>query len=429
MELLKIPAKYSQCGIKVKCLKCKWQLKDSCKMTGKKLHSCEHKDKHRFNLVVCIPNSGNARRMKIIETRDFNVALEEMRLFRQELQVDGYDKNTNEVEVSLPTYLNYAADYLDCLNGVNTPLHLIRMRSAGHIRDNKRVLLLFGQVLKDAGYRIESLQLKDIGDKHVEVFYKHLIDVLKLGNATKNKYMVIMKTFFNWCIEVKDHTGKNPFGKSELTFEKQEKEIFTKAEFDQLLKAVTYENGRSQKYGKKRNYYRPWLVNAYKLSLEVGERAESVVELNWKNLIELENGVEVFRISNLKPNRIKSGKDKGRFIRYIPVTNSLKRLLIDLGYEKKKGTDCPVLDTGAEESVRYIMQLITRSFSHFVEKAGIRSLCLKDLRKTYISHLTGALGEKARIFTGHSDTKVIEDHYLSKSFLAGKLGDLKIFDE
>src|SRR4051812_38445285 len=125
MEPLKVPAKYNRCGIKVKCLKCKWQLGDGkCheeKEKVKGISKCEYKDKHRYNLIVCVPNTKDNRRMKIVETRDFESALEEMQIFRKELQVEGYHKSIEKTEKVVPTFINYAADYLDCLNGVNTP--------------------------------------------------------------------------------------------------------------------------------------------------------------------------------------------------------------------------------------------------------------------------------------------------------------------
>ena len=430
MESIKIPSKYKRLGLKVKCLHCKWQLGDGkChgdKSKIKGIGSCNHKDKHRLNAVVCVPGSGGARKTKILDARTIDGAIEEMNQFREQLRIGNY-QNIDEVEISKPTYLNYAADYLDCLNGVNTPEHLVRLRSKGHIRDNKRALTIFGEILQKHGCNLELLQLKDIKDRHVELFYQYLIYELKLGNTTKNKYMVMMKTFFNWCIEMKDFTGKNLFAKSELVFERQDKEIVSKTEFEKLLSVITLENGISYKHDENRNYYRPWLINAYRLALEIGERSEPIVTLKWSDIIEFENGAEIFKITNLKANRIKTGKDKGKYIRYIPITKSLKKLLIEFGYNEKKGSDSYVLETEKGQSVPYIMQLITRSFSHYVSKAELRHIVFKDLRKTYISHLTMVMGEKSVIFTGHGDEKVLKDHYLSSAFLAANLNDFSVF--
>jgi integrase len=270
------------------------------------------------------------------------------------------------------------------------------------------------------------LNLEEISDSHVELFYKHLNFDLKLSTTTYNRYMVIMKTFYNWCIDVKEVKSKNPFAKAELVFTRQEKNVVNKSEFEKLLETITYENGFAPKHGETRNYYRPWLVNAYRLALETGERAEPIVRLKWSDIIEVDGGVEMFRISNLKINRIRTGQETGKYVRYIPVTRSLKALLVELGYNEKQGSDECVLKTDAGESTAYTMQLITRSFSHYVAKAGLRHIVFKDLRKTYISSLSIAMGASAKMYTGHADSRVVEHHYLSQSFLTSKLKDFDV---
>jgi hypothetical protein len=51
----------------------------------------------------------------------------------------------------------------------------------------------------------------------------------------------------------------------------------------------------------------------------------------------------------------------------------------------------------------------------------------KDLRKTYITHLTMALGNKTKLFAGHSDDAVIQNHHLADAGLMGGLGKLDVF--
>ncbi len=168
-------------------------------------------------------------------------------------------------------------------------------------------------------------------------------------------------------------------------------------------------------------------MHSYRLALETGERAEPLVRLKWNDIIEVDGGIEMFKIQNLKVNRIQTGESKGKYVRYIPITKGLKALLIELGYNEKKGSDEYVLKTDAGESVAYIMQLITRSFSHYVAKAGLRHIVFKDLRKTYISHLTVAMGSNAKMYTGHNgDARVIEQHYLSQAFLSSNLKDFDV---
>jgi len=430
MELLKVPAKYNGLGMKVKCLYCKWQLNGkTCHQDKDKpqsLSKCQHKELHRLNAVVCIPNCNNARRMKILETRNPDEAIIEIERFRQELKASGYQKIEQKLETIKPTFLNYAADYLDTLNGRNTPEHLKRIRTNGHISDTKRILSLFGKVLKEGGYNLMILNLNDIGDNHVGMLHHEIKNELKLSISTYNKFMRIMKSFYKWCSVYKGYNGPNPFTKVQLEYEKHDNRIFTKKEFMAVLEAVCPENGLNYKRKEKRDYYRGWLVNAYKLSLETGERGEPLVSLKWQDIIELDGGIELFGIANLKPNRIKTGKDIGRYIRYIPITRSLKKLLIELGYNEKKGSDAYVLEADKETSRKHLIGFISRSFTHFCQVGQVKDLTIKNLRKTYVTKLTIVMGENAKIFTGHQDVKVMQNHYLSQAYLAANLKDFDV---
>ena len=423
MESLKVPAKYSRCGIKVKCLKCKWQLNGkTCHQDKDKTQSlskCQHTDQHRYNLVVSIPSGNNARRMKVLDTRNFDAALVAMNNFRQELNISGYHKADDTIEVVKPTFVNYVCEYLNSMSNINTPLHLVRKVTPKHLTETTTVLKRFGIALEKAGYNVEIMNLKDINDRHVELFYKYINFELNFSNVSYNKYFTIMKSFYNWCIKVKEYDGRNPFGKAKLVFERHDNRIFTRSEFERVLEAVTPENGTSNRSDEKRNYYRPWLIDAYRLCLETGMRSD-YVNLKWNSLITLENGVEILGVSNQKVNRIKTGEDTGKYMRYIPVTKSLKKLLIELGYEEKKGTDTYVLAANEEQSRKYLTELITRSFSWFAGKAGVTGLTLKNLRKTYITKLTMAMGSMAKTFTGHSDENVLHNHYLNQAYLTSK---------
>ncbi len=83
--MLKVPAKYKRCGIKVKCLTCKWQVADICRQNKKSLHLCPNIENHRFSLLVCVPNSPGSRRTRVLDTKNFSEALTELEKFKNEL--------------------------------------------------------------------------------------------------------------------------------------------------------------------------------------------------------------------------------------------------------------------------------------------------------------------------------------------------------
>lgn len=428
-EILKIPAKFKKVGIKVKCLKCKWQLGNGkCYEEGKakSIGRCNHKDQHKFNLVVCIPNS-QSRRMKILQTNNFETALNELKLFKEELKITKYQKPLiATVEVQRTTLIALATEYLDALSGINTKAHLVRIRSKNHIDDNRRVIERFGLSLKAKGYNIEVLDVKDITDAEVEIFHYYLLDELELSKSTYNRCFVLMKAFINWVIEVKEYKVQNAFSHAQLTFTTNEKTIITKTEFENLLKVVTPETGKTFRANEPRDYYRKWLINAFKLALQTGTRREELVSLKWSDIIELEQGIKVFKIQNLKVNRIQTGQDQGVNIRYIPITKGLEKLLIELGMKKNEGKEKYILDREPNCSNQHMMQLISRAFSHYIAKTTNRKIEFKDLRKTYITKLTMALGDEAKMYTGHANNEVIKKHYLSNAYLAANLKDFDV---
>ncbi len=82
-----------------------------------------------------------------------------------------------------------------------------------------------------------------------------------------------------------------------------------------------------------------------------------------------------------------------------------------------------------ELKLNYIRAIISRSFTHFIKQVTNRKIEYKDLRKTYITHLTMALGDKTKFFTGHSNDAIIQNNYLADSVLASGLSNVNIFGD
>lgn len=425
--MLKIPTKHK--GISIKCLHCKFQVKNKCGLTKRHVKTCPHIDKHRFNLTVCVPGTFNARRTKIIDGKTFEIALIEMQKFRVALEAKGYHKtNISERKIINPTLLDHATAYLNSMSGEDTPAILINLKSISHQNDTERAVFRFVAVLKKAGYNYESLNLQDITDTEVSLYHTYLLDELHLKPRTYNKHISAMRTFYNWCERVKDYKGSNPFNHVTLQNPvRKEKNIITKEEFQKLLSVITSENGIDER---SKNLYKPWLPVAYRLALETGLRREELITLKWSDLLPLDNNKLVFRINNLKVNRIQTGEsNSGHYIKNIPVTASLMELLVELGYAEKKNTKDYIIERPDGTDLKYMMDLLSRSFTHFIKLVTERKLEFKDLRKTFITHLTMALGHNSKLFTGHSNDEVLKESYLSSAYIAGNLSEFKMFSK
>lgn len=424
--MLKVPANYKSCGIKVYCGKCKRELTSNEKCSnGKSATSCQFIEKHKYKLIVCVPNTRNDRRCKVIDTKDFNIALQEMGKFKEELKLSGYHKVEVVKAVNQSLIVGLIADYLDYQSAENIPTHLKRKRSKDHINDCKRALKRLCESLLNKGYSINNIDVTAIDDIEVGIYHDYLTADLKLGTDVYNKHFRIMNSFYNWMDEFKNIKITNPFGRVVLESGKKVNHIITKEEFNKLIEITTAENGLDTKTNT--NYYREWLVNGFKLGLETGTRREELVGLKWNSIGSLDEETSIFDINNLKVDRIEAGEVTGNHIRPIPITQSLKELLIELGYNEKKGTDTYVLERPEGMTYTNLMDTLSRGFSHFIKQITNRELGFKNLRKTYITHITMVMGDDANIFTGHTDTAVLKKHYLSQAYLSKRMNEFRMF--
>jgi integrase len=429
----KIPAKYSRCGIKIKCLKCTWTISETCRLNNKGINSCEHKEKHRYMFVVHIPNSSKGKISRLAKAENFNDALIELLAFKEELKSQGYHKAEVKVQTLDTSVAGLMKEYLNFISGNGTHAHLGKKLSADHVSYYKMVFLRFCDAIKKAGYNPELLDVKDISDDLVEIFHFY-VEKLGIGKTTYSKHFVLMKAFINWVIEKKDYKINNAFLHVSLQFAKRQKNPIIKEEFDKLIEVTTPENGISidATSGKRRNRYQSWLTTAFKIGLETGLRREEIVMLAWDHVREINHQGKVcfiIDVNNLKNNRRMFGKDTGEFVKPIPVTKGLYDLLISMGYEEKKGTSAYIIEREESLDTKYMLNEISRGFAHFIKLVTDRKIEFKDLRKTYITQLSMRLGKDTKLFTGHGDDQVLRDSYIAEEFIAANLSDFSVFGQ
>lgn len=428
MKPLVVPKKYQRTGLKVYCSKCNKQVATNCGLTKMKIDTCQYARSHKFKAVVYIPRTFSSRRTRLMMSTNVEEALIEMIDYREELKNASYQP-AQKYKAKKPTNLliELCQDFIDFNEGVGVPEHLKRKRTQMHIKDITRGLLRLSTALKHNGYNLETLKIDKLGDEEVGMFHSYLLKDLKLGKATYNRHIKTINGFYKWLAKHKGLILDNPFARIELTKTYTVAKIVTNEEFKSLLKVICVENGLQVGEAEKRNRYRVYLIDAFKLALETGCRREELALLKWNNIIELEEGVEVIKIDNLKVNRIMTGEDTGEHIRHIPMTRSLKQLLITLGYNEKKGNDAYIIERPKNILTITFMESLSRAFGHYIKLVSDRELQFKDLRKTYITRLTQELGSNAKIFTGHSNDEVLKGHYIASEYTAAKLNDLNLF--
>lgn len=422
---MKVPAKYKRLGIRVRCNACGYQVSATCKQSGRGIDSCKNKNRHKYMLLVVVPGGKGKRRIRILDTRDFDEVLVELKRFREELKANGYHK---VVRAELPkprTLIHFFTKFLDTLEGKNVPEHLIKRVSEAYVADTRRSFEMFLIALCKNGYMKEVLVPDEIGDNEVGIFHSYLLKDLGFAARTYNKHMTTLRKFYTWLVKSERLPVRNPFESVVLQkIEAQENLIISKEEYEALLDVITRENGifyRANRVVK--NAYRPWLKDAIRLALETGVRREELFLIKWSDLQEVDPGKYVFRLSNLKVNRIMGTSSS---LKFVPLTKSLRQLLNELGMEEKQGSDDYIIERDKDADMDNLKDALSRGFSHYIKLVSDRPLTFKCLRKCYITHLSMSVGDTG-LWTGHSNTKVLRDHYLSSAYIAGNLGEFTIF--
>jgi hypothetical protein len=148
--MLTVPKQFQRSGIKVHCTSCAYQVTTRCGITKRNKATCPHQDKHRYKAIVCVPDT-TQRRVRLLDSTDFNIALVEVNNFRKELGQNGFHKtpvtvatpttiSNHSTMTTKPKLVELILDYLDYVSGVNTPSHLVRTFTSQHIVDCRKTL-------------------------------------------------------------------------------------------------------------------------------------------------------------------------------------------------------------------------------------------------------------------------------------------------
>ena len=426
-------------GLFIFCTKCKKRITNNCGNSGKRISSCRDIEKHKYKLRVCIPGKESAVKTKIFETRDANQVVLEAYAYRAELENCNYMPKFIETKTVVPTTLLEAmAFYIAYLNNDTPHQQEHKQRTIGHIKEVERHFLYFSDYLRTINIDASLLPFEKLDRTVVGKLKSFLVDTKKFAPKTYNKYVQLMRVFSNRIIEEFDFKMKNPFKGFKPMHSVTNITTITNEEFNALLKLITPENGfhkyeeRKTKKVYTKQFYKPWLTDAFRLALLTGRRRDEILHLKFNGIIEDTDGNALtIKIEDFKVNRSNNlgEKEAVKYI-YIPIIPKLKNLLMELGYEENKGKDMFILAPNEKMQRDSMKVLISKAFTHYYSLLGTgKKIGFYDLRKTYISHLYAEYGEKAKIITKHSGTEVMLNHYIDQQVIAKVAKDFDFFNE
>ena len=389
---------------------------------------CKHYERQVYRVRIHIPDASSSVRTKFLEAENYNDAVAECVDFERELKANGYERTAVTFSETSTDYsiVDAIVKYREFMSGESKFAHLKKNVTQGHIDESVRYCWKFVENLS-LSKNVKRMRPTDIKAEDVSNFYKWAEE--NYGNKTFNKCFVAVRAFFEFLIDIEDFNMKNPFRKfvPKITTPANIDTI-TEDEFNQVLAAVDTFNPFITLGGKgeKKNLYKPYLKDGFKLFLLTGGRREEVVDLKWSDIYSTPQGVKLFIIDNLKVKRMKKNNKECK--KYIGINVDLEDFLIELGMNEKIGTDEYILFPNRDVKTKTIMTDLSKGFSHYKEGAGIKKdISLSNLRKTYLTWHHQVLGDDTGLVSSHSTTQVLEKYYLDPKVLtAVEISALKV---
>ena len=393
-------------------------LKIFCRTCRVHNSNCKHYDRHTYQVRLHVPGTKNDVKCKNLIAENYKDAVAECIDFERELRSNGFEKakiilsdESNDYNIG-----NAVVKYRDYMSGESRYAHLKKNLTQGHIDECVRFCWRFIENLA-LTKNVKLIRPKDIKPVDVSNFYIWAEE--NYSSSTFNKCFIAVRAFFEFLIEIENIEMKNPFRKFvPKSVTPSSIDIITEDEFNQVLAAVDTFNPFITLGGKgeKKNLYKPYLRDGFKLFLLTGGRRQEVVDLKWSDIYSTPQGVKLFIIDNLKVKRMKKNNKECK--KYIGINVDLEDFLIELGMNEKIGTDEYILYPNRTSTTKTIMTDLSRGFSHYKEGAGIKKdISLSNLRKTYLTWHHQVLGDDTGLVSSHSTTQVLEKYYLDPKVL------------
>jgi integrase len=404
MNKLKLP-KNPHKGMKIYCHKCK---RDN--------PTCNHYDVHKFKVKIHVIGGDGKKRTKVLDSKNYNDAVKEAIDFEKELKLSNYEKVVVTEEGNDYSILDAVVQYQRYLSGQHKYAHKIKKVSPEYQKECLRYCKYFLDNLKEVR-NLVATRIIEVNQNDVARFY--LWAESHYGAKSFNKCMSALKAFFTFLIDVEEIVMKNQFSVYESkSVVMKDVMTLTKEEFQVIIDSIGVVNPFQILGGKgeRKNMYKSYLIEGFKLFLLTGGRREDVVELRWNDIFITIEGIRFFKIANRKVNKIR--KTDG-YNKYIPINEDLFDLLLELGYEIKKNTNDYILFPERTVKAKTIMDALSKSFSHYVKESGVeKNVSLKNLRKTYITWMYRVMGKNTGLLTSHSGEKILKDHYIDSTVLS-----------
>lgn len=406
------------------CKKCN----KSIEINSDAYKGCNHPlEKQRYKAVIRIDGS---RKTKDLSSKEYDDAVVELIAWKKELEnpilisINKSEKNSN-IELLEDCIFMFS----DWLEGIGVPIHERKKRSEKHIKQTVKYITDFKVFLENNGFDINKHSVTKINKHLFGNFYEYL-ELNTKSPSTFNHQIKSVKAFFNFLVDVKNYPMEHPCRKVSLKHEQPNPVSVSDTDFIKLLSVID-ENDSIEIVGKKekerKNRYRSWMADSFKLAAFTGMRLEEVAELKYSDIVLDEHGnLDFVAGVDLKYERAHNwNKSKPKKIVPIPITPELEKLLRKLDYRNNIGVDKYLIDSDNKMNRQSIAKLMSRAFTFYRRKAGLPdNFSLKHLRKTFLTKLQAQTG-LATSAGYQKSIAVIDKHYLDKIAVSRSIRDKK----
>lgn len=429
MKNIKLPKKDRPNGLNLYCTTHKRWFADDSKITTK----CK-KCALKYKAKIHVPGTKRESKIKTFEAESFEEALLIFHQFKKKL------KETNFHQVNIKED-NYKPILLkDCMNefmnykkDIGVPAHLKKNLPKKNIDTAKRCLQVFANSLLDNGIEVDRLKFGEINSKVVGFTTEYMLgEKKKYSNRTFNNAIANINSFMRYIIKEHYSDFKNPFAEVPKLPVEKHNYMISKREFLEIVNLVKPENliQISETTKKKKHLYRSWLIDGYYLGLLCGGRTEEPVNMRWSD-IKLNPHGRLSFISVTDFKRTRASFSLGKVVeikKKVEMTPELEKLLYEMGYEEKKGSNDYILAPDAGVKRITVAISISTSFNFLLKKMEMPEKKFKHLRKTYATNCYLADADNFYKLMGHTNPNTTMKHYVNMDY-AMEIRRQKLFEQ
>jgi integrase len=415
---LKLPKKGRPSGLFLYCNSCK-----NCYSSDRDAKCKCGKLVYKARIHIAGTKYGYVSR--VFSTSEFSEAVTMFYQLRDTLVQNSFQTVPIVKQESIPSKLTECfAWYMGYLNNVGIPKHKHKLRDPDHIRKVDLAFQLYLKALQQNGINTSILKFTEVSDEMVGFIHEYFLTDLQYANKTYNNRMALLRTFTSHIIKEFDFEYKNPFlGMPDLLVTPKVTAV-REGEFNDLLKILTPEQGIEKRKQKGRvnlrttTWYKPWLKHAFCLGLYTGGRSEDVVELKWSDVVLGADGkFDTLKTIDYKIDKAHSNKTsaKERIVKHFAITKELGNLLLDMGYDRYKGSHKYIIAPEDTLKRTNVARIISGAFTHYYKQLNTgREVTFRNLRKTYITSALSQFGVSSTALTNHKNISISDKHYHDK---------------